>query len=338
MTATAPRAAPVLCGLGTWLPRHVVTNDDLSQELDTSDEWIRSRTGIGMRHVAGPDEATSDLAVEAGRRALKSAGLDAVDLVIVATTTPDRICPATAPLVAARLGLGTIPAFDVGAVCTGFLYGLATAAGYLAAGPARTVLVVGADTYSTLLDPADRSTRAIFGDGAGAVVVRAGDADEPGAIGRVELASDGTGSDLIMVPSGGSRDPIRPQTAEAADPYFRMQGKKVFRNAVERLAESSLAAAGRHGWSVADIDVFVAHQANIRIMHAAADAIGLDRARCHVHLDRVGNTAAASIPLALADAVDSGRLKPGDRVLTAAFGGGLTWGATTLRWPEIQPA
>ncbi|MGA4851475.1 beta-ketoacyl-ACP synthase III [Streptomyces sp. G5(2025)] len=338
MTATAHSPAPVLCGLGTWLPPHVVTNEDLSRELDTSDEWIRSRTGIGRRHVVQPGEATSDLAVEAGRRALKSAGLDTVDMVIVATTTPDRQCPATAPLVASRLGLGTVPAFDVGAVCTGFLYALATAAGFLAAGTARTVLVVGADTYSTILDPADRSARAIFGDGAGAVVVRAGRADEPGAFGPVELASDGSGCDLIMVPSGGSRDPFRAATAQQADPFFRMQGKKVFRSAVERMAQSSLTVAERFGWSVDDIDLLVAHQANIRIMHGVADSVGLPRSRCHVHLDRVGNTAAASIPLALADAVESGRLTPGARVLTTAFGGGLTWGAAALRWPDISPA
>ncbi|MCF6521800.1 beta-ketoacyl-ACP synthase III [Streptomyces sp. JJ36] len=336
--ASAHPPAPVLCGLGTWLPPHVVTNDDLSRELDTSDEWIRSRTGIGRRHVADPGTATSDLAVEAGRRALKSAGLDAADTVVVATTTPDRPCPATAPLVASELGLGTVPAFDVGAVCTGFLYALATAAGFLAAGSAGTVLVIGADTYSSILDPADRSTRAIFGDGAGAVVLRAGDPDEPGALGRVELGSDGRGCDLITVPSGGSRDPIRAETADRADPFFRMEGKKVFRNAVERMAESSQTAAERLGWGVGDVDLLVAHQANIRIMHAVADRLCLPRSRCHVHLDRVGNTAAASIPLALADAAATGRLQPGDRIVTTAFGGGLTWGAAALRWPDVSPA
>lgn len=338
MTTSSYPRAPVLCGLGTWLPPHVVTNDDLSQELDTSDEWIRSRTGIGSRHVVQPGVATSDLAVEAGRRALKSAGSDTVDMVIVATSTPDRQCPATAPLVASELGLGTVPAFDVGAVCTGFLYALAAAAGFLAAGSADTVMVVAAETYSSILDPTDRSSRAIFGDGAGAVVLRAGRADEPGALGRVELASDGRGSDLIMVPSGGSRDPIRAETADRADPFFRMDGKKVFRNAVERMAESSLTVAERIGWRVDDIDLLVAHQANIRIMHGVADRLALPRSRCHVHLDRVGNTAAASIPLALADAAVAGRLSPGDRVVTTAFGGGLTWGAAALHWPDISPA
>ncbi|MGW0705630.1 beta-ketoacyl-ACP synthase III [Streptomyces sp. NPDC002643] len=330
--------AAVLCGLGGWLPGPVVTNDDLGRELDTSDEWIRSRTGIGRRHVAEPGTATSDLAVEAGRRALKSAGLDTADMVIVATTTPDRPCPATAPKVAADLGLGTVPAFDVGAVCTGFLYALATAAGFLAAGSAGTVLVIGADTYSRILDPADRSTRAIFGDGAGAVVLRAGDTDEPGALGRVELGSDGRGCDLITVPSGGSRDPFRAATADHADPYFRMEGRKVFRSAVERMTAASMTAAEAFDRGLDDIDVLVAHQANLRILHAVADQLRVPRARCHVHLDRVGNTAAASIPLALADAVTSGTLRPGDRVVTTAFGGGLTWGAVALRWPDVSPA
>ncbi|MEU6673223.1 beta-ketoacyl-ACP synthase III [Streptomyces sp. NPDC046925] len=345
-------AAAVLCGLGTWLPPHAVTNDDLARELDTSDEWIRSRTGIGTRFIAAPSTATSDLAVEAGRRALKSAESDSVDAVVLATTTPDHPCPATAPLVAAQLGLGTVAAFDVGAVCTGFLYALATGAGLVAAGTAASVLVIGADTYSRILDPADRSTRAIFGDGAGAVVLRSGGADEPGALGTPVLGSDGTGSDLITVRSGGSRAPLHGVGAGAegavgagdavgqaghADPYFRMAGKAVFRNAVERMADASLTAARRAGWEVTDIDRLVAHQANLRILHAVADRMRLPRRRCPVHLDQVGNTAAASIPLALAHAAATGHLAPGHRTLLTAFGGGLTWGACALRWPALTP-
>ncbi|GAA2462000.1 beta-ketoacyl-ACP synthase III [Streptomyces mauvecolor] len=336
--------AAVLCGLGSWLPPAVVTNQDLEAELDTTDEWVRSRTGISRRHVAARDTATSDLAVEAGARALKSAGSDPVDAVVVATTTPDHSCPATAPSVAARLGLGTVAAFDVAAVCTGFLYGLATAAGLIATHTAERVLVIGADKFSGILDPHDRSTRAIFGDGAGAAVLRAGDAAEAGALGPLVLASDGTGSDLICVRSGGSREPWHTSTTPESkavpsplgpDPYFRMNGKAVFRNAVERMVESSRTAAGRAGWAVEDIDLFVAHQANLRIMHAVADRLPVPRPRCHVHLDRVGNTAAASLPLALDDAAVSGRLAAGDRVLLTAFGGGLTWGACALRWPEL---
>ncbi|MCX4832031.1 ketoacyl-ACP synthase III [Streptomyces sp. NBC_01016] len=339
-------AAAVLCGLGTWLPPQAVTNDDLARELDTSDDWIRSRTGIGTRFVAAPTVATSDLAVEAGRRALKSAGRDAVDGVVLATTTPDRPCPATAPLVAARLGLGTVAAFDVGAVCTGFLYALATGAGLIAAGTVGSVLVIGADTYSRILDPADRSTRAIFGDGAGAVVLRSGGATEPGALGSAVLGSDGTGSELITVRSGGSREPLQMSgtsgmgtgTGGPADPYFRMAGKAVFRSAVERMADAALTAARRAGWTTDDIDRLVAHQANLRILHAVADRMRLPRHRCPVHLDQVGNTAAASIPLALAHAVATGTLAPGHRTVLTAFGGGLTWGSCTLRWPALTPA
>ncbi|MER5472069.1 beta-ketoacyl-ACP synthase III [Streptomyces sp. NPDC002935] len=329
--------AAVVCGLGSWLPPRAVTNDELARELDTSDEWIRARTGIGARHIIDEGLATSDLAVEAGARALKSASDIAVDAVVLATATPDHPIPATAPRVAARLGLGPVPAFDVAAVCTGFLYGLATAAGFIAAESADSVLVIGADAYSRILDPADRSTRAIFGDGAGAVVLRAGRPDEPGALGRFQLGSDGSADDLIRVPSGGSRDPFRPATAERSDPYFRMEGQAVFRHAVESMAESSERALRSAGWSVADVDLLVAHQANVRIMHALADWMDLDRDRCAIHLDRVGNTSAASVPLALADAVAGGTLRPGHRVLMTAFGGGLTWGACTVRWPAVEP-
>ncbi|WP_416971084.1 beta-ketoacyl-ACP synthase III [Streptomyces sp. 4F14] len=327
--------AAVVCGLGTWVPPYALTNDELATLVDTSDAWIRSRTGIGRRHIADASTATSDLAVEAGGRALKSAsgpgGRD-VDAVIVATTTPDHPCPATAPLVAARLGLGTVAAFDVAAVCTGFLYGLATGAGLIAAGTAARVLVIGAETFSRILDPADRAARAIFGDGAGAVVLRAGDPAEPGALGTFDLGSDGNGSDLITVRTGGSRHP-HPTAGDTADPYFRMNGKAVFRGAVERMTESSRRVlAGRRP------DLVVAHQANLRILHAVADRLGVDRADCYVNLDRVGNTAAASIPLALGDAGRDGALVPGRQVLLTAFGGGLTWGATTLTWPDIEPA
>ncbi|MEV0528248.1 beta-ketoacyl-ACP synthase III [Streptomyces sp. NPDC050439] len=330
--------ASVLAGLGSWLPAQVVTNDDLGRELDTSDHWIRSRTGIGQRHIAEPGTATSDMAVEAGGRALKSAGREQTDAVVLATTTPDRICPATAPLVASRLGLAPVPAFDVSAVCTGFLYALATARGLIAAGTADSVLVIGADTYSSLLDPRDRSSRAIFGDGAGAVVLRLGSPDEPGALGPTVLASDGSGEDLISVRSGGSREPFRQETAADADPYFRMNGKSVFRNAVERMTHSSRQVAEESGWAVESIDRLVAHQANLRILYAVADQLGLERERCPIHLDRVGNTAAASLPLALADAVNERRLLPGHRTVLTAFGGGLTWGAAALTWPDVQPA
>ena len=328
----------VLRGIGAALPPRVVTNDMLSERLDTNDTWIRTRTGVRERRFADPDTATGDLAVEAGRRALKSAGTEQADLVVLATATPDRPLPATAPAVAARLGLGTIPAFDVAAVCAGFVYALSLASAVIATGQAATVLVIGADTFSSILSPTDRSTGVIFGDGAGAVVLRAGDRDEPGALLGFELGSDGTGADLITVPGGGSRQragggvPPRPEAA-----WLDMQGRAVFRRAVDAMADSTLALADRLGWPIGSVDRLVAHQANLRILHAVADALGLPRERAVVHLDRVGNTSAASIPLALADAAAHGGLRPGQRVLLTAFGAGLAWGSAAVVWPEVEP-
>ncbi|MET9681089.1 beta-ketoacyl-ACP synthase III [Streptomyces coeruleorubidus] len=330
--------AAVLAGLGTYVPPRAVTNDDLSRTMDTSDEWIRSRTGITQRHWAEPGTATGDLAVEAGGRALKSAGSADVDLVVIATTTPDHPCPATAPEVAHRLGLNSVAAYDIAAVCSGFVYAMASAAGAIAAGIAERVLVIGAETYSTILNPEDRTTSVIFGDGAGAVVLRAGEPSEPGALLGHDLGSDGSLKDLIIVPAGGSRQPAGAVAASGARPaetYFHMEGKPVFRHAVTRMAASSQAMLDRAGWAPESVDWFVGHQANVRILHAVADQLGMARDRTVVNLDRVGNTSAASIPLALGDAVSGGLLTPGDRVLMSAFGGGLTWGSTALVWPEI---
>ncbi|MFJ8403583.1 beta-ketoacyl-ACP synthase III [Streptomyces microflavus] len=325
------KPATVLCGIGAWLPPRVVTNEALSTYLDTSDEWIRTRTGIRERHIVDRGMSTGDLAVEAARRALKSAGGEAADLVILATSTPDHPCPATAPDVAHRLGLVDVPAWDLAAVCSGFLYGLSAAAGLIANGAAGRVLLIGADAFSTLLAPNDRNTRAVFGDGAGAVVLRAGDPDEPGALGPVSLGSDGSLRELITIPDGGSRHPA------GADRYFTMQGKSVFRHAVERMTESASEVRRMAGWAPDEVDCFVAHQANQRILQAVSERLRIPADRCAIHLDRAGNTAAASIPLALADASASGQLQPGHRTLLAAFGGGATWGAATLVWPDVTP-
>lgn len=332
---TSVPPAAVLCGLAGWLPSHVVTNEHLAQRLDTDDEWIRTRTGIRQRHVVDIGQATSDLAVEAGRRALASAGTDRVDAVVVATTTPDHPCPATAPVVAARLGLGAVAAFDVGAVCTGFVYGLASAAGLIAAGVAERVLLIGADTYSTIVDPLDRSNAIIFGDGAGAVVLRAGHPDEPGAVGPFDLGSDGAHEDLILVAAGGSRQRSQPGEPSREERHFAMRGKEVYRHAVTRMAESARTALSRAGWKIDDVDHFVPHQANVRILHSVADDLGLPRERCATHVESVGNTGAASIPLALADAAARATVRPGDRVLLTAFGGGLTWGSCLMTWPDL---
>lgn len=334
MTGNSGRAA-ILAGIGRWTPPRVVTNAELSDRLDTSDEWIRSRTGIAQRHVAEQGMATSDLAVEAGARALKSAGEASVDAVVVATTTPDRPCPATAPEVASRLGMTGVAAYDVAAVCTGFLYALATSAGLISAGVVDRVLVIGAETFSSILDPADRGTAVIFGDGAGAVVLRAGDHDEPGALGPFDLGSDGEGSTLITVPAGGSRQRLSGAPPAPGEEYFAMAGTEVFRHAVERMGTSAVTVLRRAGWPVSQVDRFVSHQANQRIMYHLADALGIPREHTVSNIARVGNTAAASIPLALADAAADGTLRAGHHVLLTAFGGGLTWGSTVLVWPDV---
>ncbi|MFJ2607123.1 beta-ketoacyl-ACP synthase III [Streptomyces sp. NPDC091279] len=331
MTYRPPRAA-VLAGLGSWLPPDVLTNAELEARLDTSDEWIRSRTGIASRHRVTPGMSTSDLAVEAGGRALKSSGDDRVDAVVLATTTPDELCPATAPQVAARLGLGTVPAFDVSAVCAGFLYGLSTAAGLIATGGAERVLLIGAEAFTTLIDPGDRTTAAIFGDGAGAVVLRAGDPGEAGALGPVVLGSDGGRSDLAEVPGGGAR---RRVPDADAPPYLRMQGREIFRHAVRHMTAACRTATEAAGWQLADVDRLVAHQANARIIGAVADGLGVPPERRASNIERVGNTAGASVPVLLAEENAAGRLAEGDRVLLTAFGGGLAWGATTLVWPSL---
>ncbi|MFI1888207.1 beta-ketoacyl-ACP synthase III [Streptomyces jumonjinensis] len=327
---------PVLVGLGATVPPRVVDNEELSRGLDTDDHWIRTRTGITRRHWAGPGTATSDLAVTAAQRALRSAGGGPVDMLIVATSTPDHPMPATAPNVAARLGLGPIAAFDISVACAGFVYALATAAGAIAAGIAERVVVVGADIWSTRLDPQDRTTAVIFGDGAGAVVLRAGEPDEPGALAGFDLGGDGTFKDLALVPGGGSRGRSEPDGVGEADDYVTMHGKEIFTHAVRRMAESSAQLLKKIGWSASDIDWVAAHQANVRILHTVAGLLKVDRARVLVHLDRVGNTSAASIPLALTDAAAHGRLAPGQRVLMTAFGGGLSWGSAAMTWPSIQ--
>ncbi|GGS29915.1 3-oxoacyl-[acyl-carrier-protein] synthase 3 [Streptomyces humidus] len=327
--------AAVVAGLGGWVPPTVVGNDRLAEVLDTSDEWIRRRTGIRERRWVSPGQSTGDLAVEAGRRALTCAGLEGVDAVVLATSSPDRQCPATAPEVAARLELGPVPAFDVAAVCTGFVYALATGAGMIALGAAESVLVIGADAFSTLLAPDDRTTRVIFGDGGGAVVLRAGSPTEPGALTGLNLGSDGSLSDLIEVPAGGSRQRSTGVPAKTEDTYFTMQGQAVYAQAVRRMAESVQETATRTGWNLAEIDSFVLHQANARILTAVARRLGLPSQRFLSNIETRGNTVAASIPLALVDGVASGELRPGHKVVLAGFGGGLTWGSTALVWPRL---
>lgn len=328
--------AAVLEGVAGWVPGEPVGNERLPADWGVDDAWVRRRTGIGSRHRAGPGVATGDLAYAAASRLLASSTASPsspVDAVVLATATPDHLCPGTAPALAARLGLGTVPALDIAAVCSGFVYGLALCHGLIASGLYGRILLVGADVYSTWLDPDDRSAGVVFGDGAGAALVAAGHTGDPGELLAFDLGSDGTGYDLITVPGGGARARADGKPPAPQDAYFRMQGGTVYQHAVERMTGSCRTLLERVGWDPAEVDHFVPHQANARILRAVADRVGIGPQRCVTHLERVGNTGAASIPLALADAAGRGVLHRGDRVLLTAFGGGLTWGSAALRWP-----
>lgn len=324
---TLTRAIAVGCG--HYLPERVLTNDELSKTLDTSDEWIRTRTGIRRRHIAAEGERTSDMAVAAARRALDSAGLDRSDLdaVVLATATPDQTFPSTATRVQHALGMRRGFAFDIQAVCAGFIYALANANGLILSHQARRVLVVGAETFSRILDWEDRSTCVLFGDGAGAVVLEAADgvggAQDRGVLGTC-LHSDGAYNGVLYV-SGG------PSTTGAAG-VLRMEGKEVFRHAVVKLAEVADEVMARVGVTSQDIDWIVPHQANLRIIENTAKKSGIPMERVIVTVQDHGNTSAASIPLALSTAVADGRIRRGDLLLMEGIGGGLAWGSALLRW------
>ncbi|WP_007466787.1 beta-ketoacyl-ACP synthase III [Segniliparus rugosus] len=329
----ADRAA-VITGLGAFTPPRVVTNDELAQRIDSSDEWIRTRTGIEQRHYVQEGVSTSDLAAESGRRALKNAGMDTVGFVVVATSSPDRICPATAPTVASKIGLVDVPAMDVAAVCSGFMYALQTGVGVIMGGVADSVLVIASETPSLFLD--DDRNAVIFGDGSGAVVLRAGERTDPGAVLAWDGGSDGSLADMITVRGIGSEHRAHKRALTADDLSFRMQGKTVFPHAVRRMVESSQAALKKTGWSTADIDTFVGHQANKRINEAVAELLEIPKERAVINIQNVGNTSSASIPLALVESMCDGLLNTGDRVLLTAFGGGATWASATLVWPELK--
>ena len=319
----------VISGVGSYLPDNVISNDDLSQILDTSDEWIQTRTGISQRHIILSDQTTSDLATEAAKKAMAAATRDDIDMIIVATTTPDQTCPAMAPAIAISLGLQDTPALDISAACTGFLYGLSIADSMIRSGTYDSVLVIGAEVFSTLLDPTDRTTRVIFGDGAGAVVVEKGSVGAPGEILSVRLSSDGTRQDDIYVASGG----VRERMADSpVDPYFRMNGQAVFLRAVLKMEEAARLALDDAGWEPSKLDGIVSHQANARIIRALAEQLDVPEDHAFMNIADVGNTAAASIPIAMSAAYDSQVYTPGSPTLLAAYGAGATWGAAAFRW------
>ncbi|WP_366556309.1 beta-ketoacyl-ACP synthase III [Aquibaculum sediminis] len=319
----------VIVGCGSYLPQNILTNQDLAARLDTSDDWIRDRTGICQRHIAAEGEVTSDLALAAAKDALQSAGMpvEDLDLIICATSTPDETFPATATRVQARLGMTRGAAFDVQAVCSGFVYALAVADNFVRAGQARNVLVIGAETFSRILDWEDRSTCVLFGDGAGAVVLSAqplNGADRQRGVLSTHIYSDGRHHDALYVDGG----PSSTQTTG----LLRMQGREVFRHAVVKMAAAIDTALEHNGLTPGDIDWLVPHQANIRIIEAMAKRLNLPRDRVVATVDKHANTSAASIPLALAEASRDGRLQQGDLVLLEAMGGGFTWGSAVIRW------
>jgi 3-oxoacyl-[acyl-carrier-protein] synthase-3 len=324
-----------ISGLGCHVPERVVTNDDLSKLVDTSDEWIRERTGIRERRFAGPDEALSDIALPAARSALEQAGVRAneIDLLIVATVTPDMMFPSTAAILADQLGATDAAAYDLSAGCTGFMYGIAQASGMVTAGLSRHALVVGADVLSKIVDMSDRSTCVLFGDGAGAAVIEQSAAE--GFLG-FELGADGAGGVDLNLPAGGSRLPSSAETVTGGLHYVKMNGRQVFRFATRVLVSSAQALLAETGLAIEDVDVYVPHQANVRIIDHAVAKLGIPKEKVVVNVDRYGNTSSASIPLALAEAVADGRVHKGDTVLMTGMGAGLTWGSALLRWTEAS--
>jgi 3-oxoacyl-[acyl-carrier-protein] synthase-3 len=328
MAAETTFIRSVVSGVGKCLPRRVMTNADFEKIMDTSDEWIVQRTGIRQRHIAGEGETTSVLGLAAARAALASAGVDAqaVDLIIVATATPDNTFPATAVEIQNGLGISHGFAFDLQAVCSGFVYAVTTADMYLRSGQAKCALVIGAETFSRILDWEDRTTCVLFGDGAGAIVLQAEvttDPDGPGVL-YSSLRSDGAHKDKLYVDGG-------PSTTQTVG-HLRMQGREVFKHAVAMITDVIDDVLGKAGMTVADIDWFVPHQANVRIVEGAAKKLGIPVEKVVVTVDRHGNTSAASVPLALEHAVAAGMIKKGDLVLLEAMGGGFTWGASLIRW------
>lgn len=323
-----------IVGWGHHAPERVVTNTDLAQDfqVDTNDEWVRSRTGIAQRHMLAKGESCSTLAIRAGREALTKAGLAAwqLDLIIVATATPDYLFPSTACIVQEALGAQHAGAFDLGAACSGFIYGLATATQFIRAGSYRNILVIGSEALTPFMDWEDRRTCVLFGDGSGAVVVQSCE-KKTGLLSFV-LGSQGAGQDLIILPAGGSRHPTTAATLESRDHYLHMSGNEVYQFAVRTMSDNALEAINKAGMTRDDIDLIIPHQANVRIIESVAKRLDIPMDRFFVNIDRYGNTSAASIPIAISEAVAEGRLRDEHNLLVVAFGSGLTSAAGVIHW------
>ncbi|CQR71411.1 3-oxoacyl-[acyl-carrier-protein] synthase 3 protein 1 [Sporomusa ovata DSM 2662] len=321
-----------IIGIGTYLPDKIVTNKDLESIVETSDEWIIDRTGIRERRIAAADIATSDLASQAAQRALDDAGVTAeeIDLIIVASATPDMFFPSTACLVQANIKATNAAAFDLAAGCSGFVYAMVTGSQFIKAGLYKKVLVIGAETLSKILDWTDRNTCVLFGDGAGAAVLAE---TSPGyGILASQLGADGAGGDLLQLPAGGSRNPATDETVSQRMHFIHMSGNEVFKFAVKIMGEAANKTLEAAGLSAADVDCLIPHQANIRIIQSAAKRLKLPMDKVIVNVDKYGNTSAASIPIALEEAVHSGKIKQGDHVVLVGFGAGLTWASAVMKW------
>ncbi|PYI54236.1 beta-ketoacyl-ACP synthase III [Paenibacillus flagellatus] len=321
-----------ILGTGMYVPERVLTNQDLERMVETNDEWIVSRTGIRERRIASKEQASSDLAYEAALEALGNAGVapEDVELIVVATITPDMSFPSTACILQDRLGAKKAAAFDLSAACSGFIYGLANASALIASGMYKNALVIGAECLSKITDYTDRNTCILFGDGAGAVVI--GQVPEGRGFRSFELGADGSGGHLLKACGGGSRHPISQQVLDEKQQYIYMAGKEVFKFAVKIMGSAAEEALRKAGVEKGDIDLLIPHQANIRIIQSALERLELPEDKCVVNINRYGNMSAASIPIALAEAVRENRVKEGDTLLFVGFGGGLTWGASVLVW------
>lgn len=329
---SAPLNKVGIAGIGFYVPDKIVTNHELAKQVETSDEWIFSRTGIKERRLAAADQTASDMGARAAQAALDDAGVDAaeIDLVLTATASPDMIFPATACLIQDKIGARDAGACDLNAVCSGFVYALVSGAQLLAAGMAKKILVVATEKFSTFIDWEDRSTCVLMGDGAGAVVLSTDTAQ--GELLSYVLGANGKGIEQLMVPGGGSAKPTSHETVANKDHFMKMNGQEIYRFAINIIGESVAAALAKAGLKESDLDLLVPHQANIRIIQSAAKRFNLPMEKIMVNIDKYSNTSAASVPIALAEAKQSGRLQPGMHVALSAFGAGLTWGSVILKW------